>query len=103
MKILEQAFEAVRTFKPVSAAEREILPAKTASPASRGKWEPFKTSPLFDSIAQNPAWLGQEPPARARSYVIRKRLSNDTAAWMDSLTCQPEYRRDSRAHRTAHP
>ncbi|MFZ0592447.1 MAG: aldo/keto reductase [Bryobacteraceae bacterium] len=61
MEILEQAFEAVRTFKPLSAAEREILLAKTASSATRGKWEPFKTSSLFDSTAQNPAWLGQEP------------------------------------------
>jgi aryl-alcohol dehydrogenase-like predicted oxidoreductase len=59
--ILEQTFEAIRTFEPLSAAEREILLAKTASAATRGKWEPFKTSSLFDSTAQNPTWLGQEP------------------------------------------
>lgn len=61
MEILEQAFEAIRTFKPLGSAEREILLAKTAHAASRGAWEPFKISSLFDSTAQNPAWLGQEP------------------------------------------
>jgi aryl-alcohol dehydrogenase-like predicted oxidoreductase len=61
IEILEQAFEAVRTFKPLNAAERDILLAKTASAAIHGGFEPFKTSSIFDSTAQNPAWLGAEP------------------------------------------
>jgi aryl-alcohol dehydrogenase-like predicted oxidoreductase len=61
IEILEQAFEAVRTFKPLNAAERDILLAKTATAAIHGGFEPFKTSSIFDSTAQNPAWLGAEP------------------------------------------
>jgi aryl-alcohol dehydrogenase-like predicted oxidoreductase len=61
MQILEQALEAVRTFKPLNAADRDILLAKTASAATHGNFEPFKTSSIFDSTAQNPAWLGAEP------------------------------------------
>jgi len=40
--------------------ELELL-AKTAEAASRGEYEPFKTSSIFDSTAQNPDWLGEEP------------------------------------------
>lgn len=61
MNILEQAFEAVRTFQPMDAALVQSLLAKTAEAASRGEFEPFKTSSIFDSTAQNPDWLGEEP------------------------------------------
>jgi hypothetical protein len=37
------------------------LLAKTAKAASRGEFEPFKTSSIFDGTAQNPEWLGEEP------------------------------------------
>src|SRR5436309_5672561 len=49
MKILEQALDAARTFRPMSQAQVKTLLAKTASVASRGKFEPFKTSSIFDS------------------------------------------------------
>ncbi len=61
MEILEQAFEAVRTFKPMSQTQVDALLAKTAQAAAHGEFEPFKTSSLFDSTAQNPSWLGDEP------------------------------------------
>jgi aryl-alcohol dehydrogenase-like predicted oxidoreductase len=61
LTILDQAFEALRTFKPLTAEGREALLAKTATAGRQGKFEPFKTSSIFDSTAQNPAWLGQEP------------------------------------------
>jgi aryl-alcohol dehydrogenase-like predicted oxidoreductase len=61
MEILDQAFEAARTFHPLSDAEVEALLAKTAKAASHGEFEPFKTSSIFDSTAANPSWLGQEP------------------------------------------
>ncbi|MEW6499322.1 MAG: aldo/keto reductase, partial [Cyanobacteriota bacterium] len=35
--------------------------AKTAEAASRGEFEPFKTSSIFDATAQNPDLLGEEP------------------------------------------
>lgn len=61
MDILDQAFEAVRTFQPMNDEQVGILLAKTASSASSGEFEPFKTSSIFDGTALNPDWLGEEP------------------------------------------
>jgi len=61
MEILDQAFEAVRTFHPMTDAELRPLLAKTAAAAATGKFEPFKTSSLFDGTATQPEWLGEEP------------------------------------------
>jgi len=61
MEILDQALEAVRTFRPMSAAEVQALLAKTESAARQGEFELFKTSSIFDSTATNPSWLGEEP------------------------------------------
>jgi aryl-alcohol dehydrogenase-like predicted oxidoreductase len=62
LAILEQALEAVRTFKPLSAAEVQSLLARTAAAGVRGEFEPFKTTSIFDSTAYNRDWLGEEPP-----------------------------------------
>jgi aryl-alcohol dehydrogenase-like predicted oxidoreductase len=59
--ILEQALEAWRSFHPLSETEVTSLLAKTESAAKNGEFEPFKTTSIFDSTAQNPAWLGEEP------------------------------------------
>jgi predicted aldo/keto reductase-like oxidoreductase len=61
MAILDQACEAVRTFKPMNEAEVAKLVAKTAEAGSAGEYEPFKTSSLFDGTAQHPEWMGEEP------------------------------------------
>ncbi|MDZ8052847.1 MAG: aldo/keto reductase [Aulosira sp. ZfuVER01] len=61
MEILDQACEAVRTFQPMDEQQVRSLLAKTAQAASRGEFEPFKTSSIFDGTAQNPDWLGEEP------------------------------------------
>ncbi|GET41588.1 aldo/keto reductase [Microseira wollei] len=61
MEILAQAFEAVRTFQPMNDSQVRSLLAKTAQAASRGEFEPFKTSSIFDGTARNPDWLGEEP------------------------------------------
>ena len=61
MEILDQAFEAVHTFHPMSEQEVEVLLAKTAGVAQSGEFEPFKTTSIFDGTAQNPEWLGEEP------------------------------------------
>jgi predicted aldo/keto reductase-like oxidoreductase len=63
MAVLDQAFEAIRTFRPLTTAEVDGLLAKTAEVAADGKFEPFKTTSVFDGTAQNPAWLGEEPQA----------------------------------------
>jgi hypothetical protein len=60
MKILDQAFDAARTFRPMGDADVEALLSKTADAGSRGQYELFKTSSIFDSTATNPSWLGQE-------------------------------------------
>jgi predicted aldo/keto reductase-like oxidoreductase len=61
MKILDQACEAARTFKPMSRKTRETLLAKTKKAAAKGEYELFKTRSIFDSTAKNPKWLGEEP------------------------------------------
>jgi aryl-alcohol dehydrogenase-like predicted oxidoreductase len=60
IKILDQAFEAINTFRPMSDADLQPLLARTAAAASTGKFEPFKTSSIFDSTATHPDWLGEE-------------------------------------------
>jgi aryl-alcohol dehydrogenase-like predicted oxidoreductase len=58
---LDQAFEAVRTLRPITEGQRRALLAKTASAAARGEFELFKTTSIFDATATNPEWLGDEP------------------------------------------
>ena len=55
---LDQAFEAARTFKPMTETEISSLLARTATAASEGRFEPFKTTAQFDGTAANPKWLG---------------------------------------------
>jgi aryl-alcohol dehydrogenase-like predicted oxidoreductase len=61
LQVLDQALEAVRSFRPLGGEEVARLLARTAPSAARGEFEPFKTTALFDGTAQNPAWLGDEP------------------------------------------
>ena len=61
LEILDQAFEAVQTFQPMTDGQVQTLLAKTADAGSRGEFEPFKTSSIFDGTAQHPQWLGDEP------------------------------------------
>ena len=58
MKILDQALEAVRTFKPMTQAQSTALLKRTAQAAADGRYEQFKTTPKFDSTATHPEWLG---------------------------------------------
>jgi hypothetical protein len=58
MEILDQAFEAVRTFQPMNQAQVSSLLARTRTAAAEGKYERYKTTPQNDSTAMNPAWLG---------------------------------------------
>jgi len=61
LQILDQAFEAVRTFQPMSDTQVAALLARTADAASRGEFELFKTSSIYDATATHPDWLGEEP------------------------------------------
>jgi aryl-alcohol dehydrogenase-like predicted oxidoreductase len=58
MERLEQAIEAANTYHNLSASDYQAILRKTAPAAATGKFEPFKTSNVFDSTAQHPEWLG---------------------------------------------
>jgi hypothetical protein len=61
-EILQQAFDAVKSFKPMTRDEVAQLLQKTKEVAMAGKYELFKTSSHFDSTAKHPDWLGGETP-----------------------------------------
>lgn len=58
MQILDQAFEAARTFKPMTEAEVIAILDKTREAAMTGLFEPFKTSIKYDGTIKNPQWMG---------------------------------------------
>ena len=58
MPILDQAFEAVSTFEPMSAERVNALLDRTREAAENGQYELFKTTAKFDATARNPEWLG---------------------------------------------
>ena len=58
MKILDQAIEAARSFKPLSRNHVADLLGRTAKAAATGNYELFKTNNRFDGTAHNPQWLG---------------------------------------------
>jgi aryl-alcohol dehydrogenase-like predicted oxidoreductase len=61
MARLDQALDALRTFRQLDAAGMDALRQKTARDGSRGAFELFKTSSIYDGTAQNPDQLGEEP------------------------------------------
>jgi predicted aldo/keto reductase-like oxidoreductase len=58
MERLNQAFEAARTFKPLSESELSAIVSKTKDAAMSGKFEGFKTTMVFDGTAQHPETMG---------------------------------------------
>jgi predicted aldo/keto reductase-like oxidoreductase len=58
LELLDQAFEAARTFKPLSKSDVAALLARTSEAAASGRYELFKTDTRFDATAHNPQWLG---------------------------------------------
>ena len=56
--VLDQAFEATRSFHPLSAEEVASLLARTGTAAADGQFELYKTTAGFDGTAHNPRWLG---------------------------------------------
>lgn len=58
MEILDQAFEAIRTFQPMSQEQVKALLDRTRPVAAKGEYERYKTSNQFDGTAKNPQWLG---------------------------------------------
>ncbi len=58
VKILNQALEAARTFRPMDEKEIAALLSRTAAAGAEGKYELFKTTHDFDGTVENPQWLG---------------------------------------------
>jgi uncharacterized protein len=61
--LLDQAFAAVKSFKPMNETEFATLLAKSEQDAMNGKYELFKTTSHFDSTARHPDWLGTDSEA----------------------------------------
>jgi len=58
VQILDQAFEAARTFRPMSEQQVAALLARTTQAAATGQFELYKTTSHFDGTAHNPSYLG---------------------------------------------
>lgn len=58
MARLDQALEAVRTFKSMTADAVSLLLARTQQAAGTGEFERFKTGTEYDATARNLDWLG---------------------------------------------
>lgn len=56
--LLDQAFAAVKSFRPMDETEVAALISKSEPDAVDGKYELFKTTAHFDSTARHPDWLG---------------------------------------------
>ena len=56
--VLDQAFQAVESFRPMGTQQVAAILARTKDAAMTGKFELFKTSSHYDGTIKNPAWLG---------------------------------------------
>lgn len=56
--ILDQAFQAVESFRPMNSEQIAAILAKTKDAAMTGRFELFKTSSHYDGTIKNPSWLG---------------------------------------------
>ncbi len=62
-EILDQAFQAAKTFKRMDDQQFADLLARTQQVAATGRYELFKVSAHFDGTARHPDWLGGDDPA----------------------------------------
>ncbi len=61
-QVLDQAFEAAKSFRPMDDDQIASLIAKTEQAARDGHFELFKTTSHFDTTARHPDWLGADTP-----------------------------------------
>jgi hypothetical protein len=59
MKILQQALDTAKSFRPLSASDLSALRAKTREIAHSGRYELYRTSHHFDTTEKKPEYLGQ--------------------------------------------
>ena len=58
--LFDQAFAAVKSFRPMDETEVAALISKSETDAVDGKYELFKTTAHFDGTARHPGWLGSD-------------------------------------------
>ncbi len=58
LRVLQQALDAARSFRPLNPDQVAGLLAKTAEASKDGQYEPYKTSHAFDSTHYHPQWMG---------------------------------------------
>jgi aryl-alcohol dehydrogenase-like predicted oxidoreductase len=58
LKILQQALDIARSYKPLSEEKTAAILAKTAEVAKAGEFERYKTQTMHDGTDHNPHWLG---------------------------------------------
>jgi len=58
MPILNQAFTAIKDFKPMTETQMAAVLARTRDAAMTGQYESFKTTARVDGTARRPDWLG---------------------------------------------
>lgn len=63
--VLDQAFAAAKSFRPMSETDEASVLAASAPAAAAGHFELFKTTAHFDGTARNPDWLGGDTAATA--------------------------------------
>ncbi|HEX8925885.1 MAG TPA: aldo/keto reductase, partial [Terriglobales bacterium] len=61
-QVLNQAFEAAKSFHLMNQQQVAAILNKTREAAMNGRYELFKTSTHFDSTVHHPEWLGGESP-----------------------------------------
>ena len=61
-EVLDQAFQAAKSFQMMNHEHLAALVAKTQEAAANGKFELFKTTSHFDTTARHPDWLGTDKP-----------------------------------------
>lgn len=61
-QVLDQAFEAAKSFQPMDQQQLATLLGKTQQVATTGQFELFKTTSHFDTTAKHADWLGEDPP-----------------------------------------
>ena len=61
-EVLDQAFQAAKSFQPMGQEQLAGLLAKTQQVAMTGQYELFKTTSHFDTTTKHADWLGDDPP-----------------------------------------
>ncbi len=58
LRVLDQALDAARAFRPYAEAEITALLTRTEQAAQGGVYEQYKTTQHYDGTTHNPQWLG---------------------------------------------